>query len=45
MLVFATEEDMMAYVRLTKDSNSCMSLDAQRETGALSQLTPPIIIY
>ena len=35
MLVFATKEDMMAYIRLTKDRNSCMSLDAQRETGAL----------
>jgi hypothetical protein len=38
MLVFATEADLMAYIRLTKDSNSCMSLDAQRKTGALSQL-------
>ena len=37
MLVFATEEDLMAYIHLTKDSNYCMSLDAQRRSGTFSQ--------
>jgi predicted nucleic acid-binding Zn-ribbon protein len=33
MLVFHTEADLYAYIHLTKDSTSCMSLDPQRRTG------------